>query len=167
MTEFIRRCQNCGRNAQLSGPLCVGICYAAAKGKTGEEREKALREARERVARGDYRGGPHWDGSEKVEARQRKAAILAMNGVVLRLEIALGKGREIREEIDDHVRAWSMAFGYLPAALNRKVKGRFGKARELMTVPELERVKQWLGENYRVPKRREPVRVLTPVVGVR
>lgn len=94
-----KRCANCGREAQLSGPLCVGICYLAARGKTGEAREAALREARERVERGDYRGGAHWDGSRKVEARQRKAMVASLNGVVLRMEIALAKGREILEEM--------------------------------------------------------------------
>jgi hypothetical protein len=41
--------------------------------------------------------------------------------------------------------------------------GQFGKRREAMTVRELEAVKRWLGENYRVPERREPGRVLERV----
>ena len=70
---------------------------------------------------------------------------------------------ELREEIDSHVRAWSRAFGYLPALLNRKIVVQFGKRREAMTVPELSRVKQWLGDNYRVPERRSPDFVLERV----
>jgi superfamily II DNA or RNA helicase len=61
---------------------------------------------------------------------------------------------ELREEIDDHVRAWCRAFGYIPALLNRRIKGQFEKARENMTVKELERVKVWLAGNYQVPERR-------------
>jgi len=40
---------------------------------------------------------------------------------------------------------------------------RFGKRREAMTVAELERVTLWLGENYRIPERREPGVVYQPV----
>lgn len=70
---------------------------------------------------------------------------------------------ELREEIDEHVRAWSRAFGYLPSLLNRRIMGHFGKRRENMTVRELEAVKVWLGERYQVPERKAPGMVLTPV----
>lgn len=72
---------------------------------------------------------------------------------------------ELREAIDSHVRAWSRAYGYLPALLNRRIVGQFGKSREVMTVRELERVKQWLGERWPVPEKREARRVLVSVAG--
>ncbi|MDZ4341326.1 MAG: helicase-related protein [Candidatus Binatia bacterium] len=60
--------------------------------------------------------------------------------------------RELREEINGMVCAWSSVFGYLPAMLNRKIVGEFGKKRELMTVAELEDLKMWLRQNYEVPE---------------
>ena len=69
----------------------------------------------------------------------------------------------LREEIDAHVRGWSRAFGYLPAMLNRRIVGQFGKKRELMTVKELEAVKRFLREEYQYPERKGPGMVLTPV----
>ena len=67
---------------------------------------------------------------------------------------------ELREDIDSHVRAWSRAYGYLPALLNRRIVGEFGKRREVMTVKELQRVKVWLAGNYQVPERRAPGMVM-------
>jgi hypothetical protein len=69
---------------------------------------------------------------------------------------------DLRNEIGAHVREWSRAFGYLPAALNRKLVGRFGKRREAMTVRELEAVRACLAEEYPVPTTRAPGVVLTP-----
>jgi superfamily II DNA or RNA helicase len=70
---------------------------------------------------------------------------------------------ELREQIDEHVRAWSRSFGYLPTHLNKRIKKHFGKYRKNMTVPELEAVKRWLTEGYAVPERKEPGIVLEPV----
>ena len=69
----------------------------------------------------------------------------------------------LRIEINNHVRGWSRAFGYLPTVLNRKIVGHFNKNREQMTLLELSAVKIWLDGHYKIPARRAPDMVLQPV----
>lgn len=70
---------------------------------------------------------------------------------------------EVRQEIDEHVRAYSRTYGFKPVILNSIIKELFGKARENLMVGELERLKSHLAANYPVPQRREPDVVLTPL----
>jgi len=70
---------------------------------------------------------------------------------------------ELREEIDRHVKEFSRTYNVKIARMNYDLKLYFGKAREQMTVQELERLKLYLAANYPVPIRRAPDMVLAPI----
>jgi hypothetical protein len=71
--------------------------------------------------------------------------------------------RDLREAINDHVRAYARTYGFKPTILNSEIMRKFGKARANMTVEELKRLKAYLVANYSVPQRREAGIVLVPV----
>lgn len=71
--------------------------------------------------------------------------------------------RELREEIDNHVKAFCRVYCVKIAALNRQLKEMYGKPRENMSVKELAALKAYLQGNYELPKRKAPGVVLTPV----
>ncbi len=141
---------------ELARKIEADQCEAVAK-------QKAPAEVREGAGNGNG-GGPHITPlSSKLIAGQAD-----LFGYIPFSPYNPGKTQreietELREEIDSHVRGWSRAFGYLPTNLNGRIKREFGKCRENMTVKELEAVKVWLGENYQVPERREPMTVLQPI----
>jgi len=60
---------------------------------------------------------------------------------------------ELREEIEAHVRAYARTYACHPGTLNGMVKKYFGRKREMMAVAELERVKNYLLQNYPVPQK--------------
>lgn len=71
--------------------------------------------------------------------------------------------RELRETIDDHVKAFCRIYCVKIAALNRQLKEMCGKPRENMTVKEMEALLKYLLRNYEIPKTRQPGVVLSPV----
>jgi hypothetical protein len=65
--------------------------------------------------------------------------------------------RQLRKDIEDHVRRYALNAGYKPIRINRKLKDAFGgKAREEMNLDELERVKEHLLIHYPLDYRRRP-----------
>jgi superfamily II DNA or RNA helicase len=56
----------------------------------------------------------------------------------------------LRKKIDAHVKAYARDNRYKPVRINREIKDRFGKAREQMTRPELERLLAYLEKYYRL-----------------
>lgn len=60
---------------------------------------------------------------------------------------------DLRVEINDHVLAFCRAYCCKAVTLNRELKERFGKARENMSVPELEKLRQYISGQYAIPQR--------------
>ncbi|MFA6100476.1 MAG: DEAD/DEAH box helicase family protein [Patescibacteria group bacterium] len=63
--------------------------------------------------------------------------------------------RELREEIDGKVKAFCRTYNVKIVELNHKIKEKFGKARDRMTVEELKAVEGYLKGNYAVPGKSE------------
>jgi hypothetical protein len=68
------------------------------------------------------------------------------------------KERQLRNEIETHVRIFSSQVGRSPYHLNRKLKEVFGKARTEMTLQELNKVKDYLAINFRITFNSRPPR---------
>ena len=66
--------------------------------------------------------------------------------------------KALRNDIEMHVRIFSAHAGRTPYHLNRRLKEAFGKSRDAMTAPELQRVKDHLIINYRIDRTRRPPR---------
>jgi hypothetical protein len=70
-TWGLKRCDNCGREMQLSSKLC-SLCQKAACNKTGEAREAALAEIKERIDNGEVGRGVRWSARRMEETMARK-----------------------------------------------------------------------------------------------
>lgn len=62
------------------------------------------------------------------------------------------KEHAIRSKIDRHVKNYAASTGAEIRVVNGTLKRTFGKARDLMTRPELERMIAFLRQNYKVRK---------------
>ncbi|MDP2643699.1 MAG: DEAD/DEAH box helicase family protein [Desulfobacterales bacterium] len=58
--------------------------------------------------------------------------------------------QDLRKQIDRHVKGFCRTYNVKPAHLNHTLKDRFGKPRDMMTVPELERLQTFLRDGYSV-----------------
>ena len=65
----------------------------------------------------------------------------------------------MRRQIAKHVNAYAFKHRYQPQQINSEIKHRFGKARELMSLPELERVMAHIKEFYPA----EPVKTILEI----
>lgn len=59
---------------------------------------------------------------------------------------------DLRDEIERHVRAHAVATGRRPRRINAKIKERFGKSRENMTIPELKETLKYVKERWPASK---------------
>jgi len=59
---------------------------------------------------------------------------------------------DLRDDIERHVRAHAIATGRKPININSKIKKRFGKARDNMTIPELKQALKYVKDRYPVSK---------------
>lgn len=73
---------------------------------------------------------------------------------VLSIQTEREKEEALRKQIDRHVKAYARNNRYKPLKINSELKDYFGKAREEMTRPELERVLAHLGLYYKLDGRR-------------
>lgn len=62
--------------------------------------------------------------------------------------------KELREGIDNHVKRFCRVYACRIQFMNRELKERYGKARDRMTVQELEALKSYVLHQYPVPKDR-------------
>jgi superfamily II DNA or RNA helicase len=62
----------------------------------------------------------------------------------------------LRTEIEEHVRRYALNAGHKPLKINRDLKRTFGKARDVMRLDELEKVREHLLIQYPLDYRRRP-----------
>lgn len=61
---------------------------------------------------------------------------------------------ELREQINNHVKAFCRTYNVKIQHLNYEIKNVFGKGRDQMTVDELEKLTRWVNQKYAVPGRK-------------
>ncbi|MDX9788920.1 MAG: DEAD/DEAH box helicase family protein [Desulfobacterales bacterium] len=69
---------------------------------------------------------------------------------VIPIQTEREKEEALRKQIDRHVKAYARNNRYKPLKINSELKDYFGKAREEMTRPELERLQAYLNQYYRL-----------------
>lgn len=63
---------------------------------------------------------------------------------------------ELREQINNHVKAFCRTYNVKIQHLNYEIKNVFGKGRDQMTVDELEKLTRWVNQKYALPRRGTP-----------
>lgn len=72
----IKACRNCGREKTITADGCCFVCYQAAKGLKGDEKEAALAAAKKRIESGGLR-------KNGASGRAKKAPTLTTPGNLL------------------------------------------------------------------------------------
>jgi len=84
-------------------------------------------------------------------------------GEVLPMRTQRELERELREDIDGHVKRFCRVYACKIAVVNKELKELYGKPREQMTVQELKSLRSYINNQYKIPEQREIIHtVLAP-----